>query len=256
MTRRNINNIHTSISTPHGHEVKHQMNISGTLNAFRLLFQPTLCLPHHRVSTFDQLPIPLSKALKSRSRNGDEKPADIRAVILDKDNCFAIPKQNNVYPSYERKFEELRAAYPGSRLLIVSNTAGTGSDPGGKDAELIERTTGVKVFRHSTKKPGCHGEVMAYLRNAPDSGVSHAGQVAVVGDRLFTDVMMANLMGAHGVWIEDGVVPDHGLVGFFSHSVHWVKVLTVKQLTRVEKGLSGFLLRRGYVPPDPRSEFE
>lgn len=52
---------------------------------------------------------------------------------------------------------------------------------------------------------------MDYLRNAPDSGVSHAGQVAVVGDRLFTDVMTANLMGSHGVWIEDGVVSDHGL---------------------------------------------
>ena len=39
------------------------MNLSGTLNIFRLVLNPTLCLPHHTVSTFNQLPLPLSKAL-------------------------------------------------------------------------------------------------------------------------------------------------------------------------------------------------
>lgn len=184
------------------------MNVSGTLNAFRLLFHPTLCLPHHKVPTFDQLPIPLSQAF---AHQYPKKP-DIRAVILDKDNCFAVPHTDEIYPPYQEKFSELRKAYPGSRLLIVSNTAGTGDDPDGKQAELLERNTGVKVLRHPTKKPGCHGEIMAYLRSAPDAGVSHAGQVAVVGDRLFTDVMMANLMGAHGFWIEDGPIPSRGLV--------------------------------------------
>lgn len=229
------------------------MNVSGTLNAFRLLFHPTLCLPHHKVSTFDQLPVPLCQAL--RSRNGEKKP-DIRAVILDKDNCFAVPNADHVYPPYEAKFEELKKAYPGSRLLIVSNSAGTNSDPGFKEAEILERNTGVKVLRHTTKKPGCHHEILSYLRNAPDAGVSHAGQVAVVGDRLFTDVMMANMMGAHGIWIEEGTVPDHGLVRTIYRSMHKMKVLIIGQMSRVEKGLAGFLTRKGYVPPDPRSSFE
>ena len=45
--------------------------------------------------------------------------------------------------------------------------------------------------------------------------VTSASQVAVVGDRLFTDVMMANLMGAWGVWVRDGVVDARGsFVGF------------------------------------------
>ncbi|KAK3680131.1 hypothetical protein LTR78_000508 [Recurvomyces mirabilis] len=183
------------------------MNISGTVNVLRLLVNPALCLPHHTCATFDQLPIPLSAAF---SKHGEKRP-DIRAVVLDKDNCFAIPKQNSVYPAYEKKFEELRKAYPGSRLLIVSNTAGTNSDNGHADADLIERTTGVKVLHHATKKPGCHEEVMSYFRNQPDAGVTHPGQVAVVGDRLFTDVMMANMMGSHGFWIKDGVVRNHGL---------------------------------------------
>lgn len=185
------------------------MNISGTLNVLKLFTNPALCLPHHTVSTFDQLPVPLSGAFAPG--NGNKKP-DIRAVVLDKDNCFAVPKANEVFPAYQSKFDEIRKAYPGSRLLIVSNSAGTGSDPGHVEAELLEKNTGVKVLRHSTKKPGCHEEIMRHFRDAPDAGVSSPSQVAIVGDRLFTDILMANMMGSHGVWIKDGTVKDNGLV--------------------------------------------
>ena len=51
----------------------------------------------------------------------------------------------------QEKFQELRKAYPGSRLLIVSNTAGTRDDTGYKQADVLERNTGVKVLRHDTK---------------------------------------------------------------------------------------------------------
>ena len=69
------------------------MNVSATLNAFRLLRSPSLCLPHATISTFNDLPVPLSNAF------GNVK-ADIRAVVLDKDNCFAVPKKNVVYKPY------------------------------------------------------------------------------------------------------------------------------------------------------------
>ncbi|KAI5367798.1 Putative phosphatidylglycerophosphate phosphatase, HAD superfamily [Septoria linicola] len=211
------------------------MNVSATVNVLRLLFNPSLCLPHHTIATFDQLPVPLSQAFASSGR--DKKP-DIRAVVLDKDNCFALPKTNVIHPPYSPKFEELRKAYPGSKLLIVSNSSGTNSDPGHAEADLLERNTGVKVLRHSTKKPGCYSEIMEYFRNQPDVGMIKENQVAIVGDRLFTDVLMANMMGSYGVWIENGVKQDYGF------------------MTKVEKGLHGFLLRRAYSPPEPRSDFE
>ncbi|KAG2163437.1 hypothetical protein VTO58DRAFT_102332 [Aureobasidium pullulans] len=211
------------------------MNVSGTLSFFRLFRDPSLCLPHHTVSTFNHLPIPLSRAF---NKADGEKKVDIRAVVLDKDNCFAVPKENEVYKPYTERFEELRKAYPGSRLLIVSNSAGTLSDPTGAEADLLEKNTGVKVLRHNTKKPGCHSDVLSYLRNAPDTGVTHASQVAIVGDRLFTDVMMANMMGSYGFWIKDGVVEEKGL------------------FVKLERSLAGFLTRRGYSPPFPQSHFE
>lgn len=72
------------------------LNLSGTFNVLRLLVKPSLCLPHATVSTFDDLPIPLNKAF---AKNG--KQPDIRAVVLDKDDCFAIPHHNEVHEPYK-----------------------------------------------------------------------------------------------------------------------------------------------------------
>jgi phosphatidylglycerophosphatase GEP4 len=70
------------------------LNVSATLNVFRLLSRPTLCLPHATVSTFNQLSVPLDKTFRAY------KNVDIRAVVLDKDNCFAYPNANEVYKPY------------------------------------------------------------------------------------------------------------------------------------------------------------
>ena len=74
------------------------LNVSATLNVFKLFVNPSLCLPHHTISNFNQLPIPLSKAFSSGDKG---KEPDIRAVVLDKDNCFAVPQENVVYKEYE-----------------------------------------------------------------------------------------------------------------------------------------------------------
>lgn len=77
------------------------MNISGTLNFFRLLREPSLCLPQHTVSTFNHLPIPLSKAFPKKD---GAKEVDIRAVVLDKDNCFAVPHTDEIHKPYKVGF--------------------------------------------------------------------------------------------------------------------------------------------------------
>lgn len=75
-------------------------NVSATLSLFRLITKPTLCLPHAKISTFNQLPIPLDKAFTKYEKDGRKK-VDIRAIVLDKDNCFAVPHENEVYKPYE-----------------------------------------------------------------------------------------------------------------------------------------------------------
>lgn len=63
------------------------------------------------------------------------------------------------------------------------------------------------VLSHQTKKPGCGSEIMEYFQKHPETGVTSPSQIAVVGDRLTTDMMLANMMGSYGVWVKDGVVP-------------------------------------------------
>lgn len=71
-------------------------NVSATLNVFRILIRPSLCLPQATISTFNQLPIPLDHAFTSKYGK-----TDIRAVVLDKDNCFARPGEDKIYKQYE-----------------------------------------------------------------------------------------------------------------------------------------------------------
>jgi phosphatidylglycerophosphatase GEP4 len=209
------------------------LNVSATLNIFKILFKPSICLPHQTVPTFNELPIPLDKGLQLTGRR-----ANIKAVVLDKDDCFAYPDSSEVYPEYKSHFEALRAAYPGRKLLVVSNTAGAKSwDKDGKLAAEVEEKTGIFVLPHATKKPGCGNEIMEYFRNHPETGVTDPAHVAVVGDRLTTDMMLANMMGGWGFWLRDGVVP--------------MKQKNI--FSRMERPLAAFLQGRGLDPPEPSS---
>lgn len=151
-------------------------------------------------------------------------------------------------------------AYPGRRLLIVSNTAGALSyDTKGELASALEKATGVTVLSHNTKKPGCGAEIMEYFQKHPETGVTSPSQIAVVGDRLSTDMMLANMMGSYGIWIKDGVVPlpQKNIVRTFLTSLDMTPHADVStQFSRLEQKFGPFLLARGYVPPQPRSPFE
>ncbi|KAL1901578.1 hypothetical protein Cpir12675_000447 [Ceratocystis pirilliformis] len=212
------------------------LNLSATLNSWKLITRPSLCLPHYTMPTFADLPIPLDAPLKEQG-----KKADIRAVVLDKDDCFAYPETNEVYPLYQSHFERLKAAYPGRKLVIVSNTAGAASyDKQGRLAASVESATGVTVLSHSTKKPGCGNEIMAYFAAYPETGVTSPAHIAVVGDRLSTDMMLSNMLGSWGFWIRGGVV-DSTKKSMFS---------------RAERPLHDFLHGCGVSAPEPKYPFE
>lgn len=71
------------------------LNLSASLNIFKLLSNPSLCLPHAAVSTFRDLPIPLDSAFKRKGAD-----VNIKAVVLDKDDCFAVPETNEIHKPY------------------------------------------------------------------------------------------------------------------------------------------------------------
>lgn len=72
------------------------LNLSASLNIFKLISNPSLCLPHAIIPTFRDLPTPLDSAFQK-----DGKKVNIQAVVLDKDDCFAIPETNEVHVPYK-----------------------------------------------------------------------------------------------------------------------------------------------------------
>ncbi|KAG7665606.1 uncharacterized protein J8A68_000812 [[Candida] subhashii] len=168
-------------------------NVSATLNVSRLLYNPSLCLPHSIIKSFDQLSIPISIPNNSTSQ--------IKGVVLDKDNCFAKDHDDKVWPAYQDTWNKLKETYPKEHLLIVSNSAGTNDDIDHVQALKLETDTGVTVLRHSTKKPGCLPEIKEYFAQFDIK----PSEIVIIGDRLFTDMMMANMMGSWGIWVCEGV---------------------------------------------------
>lgn len=74
------------------------LNLSASLNIFKLIANPSLCLPHATISTFKDLPVPLDLAFERKEK---DVKVDIKAVVLDKDDCFAYPETNEVYKPYQ-----------------------------------------------------------------------------------------------------------------------------------------------------------
>lgn len=118
------------------------MNLSGTINAFRLLYAPRLVRPHVVLSQFSELTFPLETCIAANiwKQHGVDIPKpDIRAVVIDKDNCIAKPHALEVWPAYQvlnrgamadlqDKWKQLTEEFGKDGVLIVSNTSGAASE--------------------------------------------------------------------------------------------------------------------------------
>ena len=94
------------------------------------------------------------------------------------------------------------------------------------------------------KKPFSYASILAYFKER--GVVTSADEIAVVGDRLSTDVLMASLMGAWSVWVHDGVTV--GLDGS-EGSQEGMDYRGV--LAKGEVALERYLRRRGVKPSVP-----
>lgn len=133
----------------------------------------------------------------------------IKALVLDKDNTICPPETSIVQADYRKKIEKIKASpefvnNPHS-ILIVSNTAGSTRAPEHEaEAKQLEGTLGIPVLRQQEgrKKPLCGPDVLRFFR---DNGVTdNPAEIAFVGDRLATDVMVAREIGSWSIWCRDG----------------------------------------------------
>ena len=204
-------------------------NLRGFNHAVQtLLKQPSQFLPHLTIPTFTHLPEDLGPHLVNSSRPSPQitisekqqqtppKPPTIRALVLDKDNTLCPPKTTKFPPQILTKLSELRNSPTSpfnqtknpNAILIVSNRAGSHPNYDSEVQSLESQLAHLKipVFRlpaGTEKKPFCGDEVVQWFRER--EVISSPNEIAVVGDRLGTDVIMAGLMGSWSVWCKEGV---------------------------------------------------
>jgi phosphatidylglycerophosphatase GEP4 len=206
-----------------------------------LLHDPSSLLPHTTIPTLLSLPLPISSSLGTVSN----KPK-IRALVVDKDNTLCPPKTALLHPAYIAKIEKIKSSAEFSdnpnSVLIVSNTAGSSSSAAHEEeARALEQELGIPVLRQKEgrKKPLCGAEVLAFFK---DRGVTDdPAEIAVVGDRLATDVLLAREMGSWSVWTRQGwrnpEMPGRDYRGFLS-----------KMEDRFERVLRGGLEKKAPAP--------
>ncbi len=187
-----------------------------------ILHDPSSVLPHATIPTLLSLPLPLGPSLVGPR---EPNPPLIRALVLDKDNTLCPPKTALVHPTYVAKLEKIRSSYEfahnANSVLIVSNTAGSSASTAHEtEAQALELELGIPVLRQKegSKKPLCSAEVLAFFR---EKGVTdNPAEIAVVGDRLATDVLLAREMGSWSVWCRNGwrnpEMPGRDYRGFLS----------------------------------------
>ncbi|KAI9731013.1 MAG: hypothetical protein M1834_005476 [Cirrosporium novae-zelandiae] len=168
-------------------------NLPGITSTIKALVQsPNQVLPHVTVPTLLSLQVPLIVPLTS-----------VRALVLDKDNCITVPHAQEIYPPLVDKLHELQQKY---HVVLLSNTLGLGTS-----SSSITTFHGIPVLPHTYQKPhpSLLPQVLSYFRSLPSSPdkpvPTHPSHIAFVGDRLFTDILLANSMGAYGIWVRDGI---------------------------------------------------
>ncbi|PIA18035.1 HAD-superfamily phosphatase [Coemansia reversa NRRL 1564] len=159
-------------------------NIAALRSGWKLLRKPSLLMPQMVVS--DIRAIPFAKLHQ----------IGIKYLVFDKDNCLTAPYIDQIHPEFKHVWSQCLSIFSPCNILIVSNSVGTRDDPKGHGAERVERGLGVPVLRHVEKKPRCGAEILDAL------GADSPADIAVVGDRLFTDVALANLSGMVSIWTQ------------------------------------------------------
>lgn len=222
-----------------------------------LLTHPSHILPHLTIPTLIQLPennlgAHLQYSQHRPQRQQQQQPTKnptIRALVLDKDNTLCPAKTTSFPPSILAKLHSLRQGSfnrPDS-ILIVSNRAGShpvfDNEVGALEKQLAELK--IPVFRlpaGSTKKPFCGEEVVQWFKER--GVVDGPAEIAVVGDRLGTDGIMARTMGSWSVWCRDGVWE-----GMSAEEV-WKRK---NMLEKMESWVEGVLAARcGWKAPAPK----
>jgi len=157
-------------------------NVPGALVPFHLLVNPRLVIPSLIVKDIRKLDFP------------ELRRAGYRGAVFDKDNCLTLPHRDTLVSDLNEAWRECRETFGHDNVLIVSNSAGSHLDAGEIQAESVSYELSAPVLRHPSFKPSysCITSIRTYFGSLPKPVRDE--ELIVVGDRLLTDIVMANRM--------------------------------------------------------------
>ena len=137
----------------------------------------------------------------------------IKGIIIDMDNTLVPRKERYVSPRLAEWLSGLKEE--GFRLCIVSNNT---AEKGGELARTLE----VPAFWYAVKPR------RRSFRKALRTMELSVGEVAVIGDQIFTDVLGGNRMGLYTILVSPISEKDV----FWTRMFRWSERLILKRLKR------------------------
>lgn len=198
--------------------VRQSINLPALKKLGSLLRRPSLIIPNIRVKNLKDLDL---ASLKSKG---------IKYLVFDKDNTLTLTFKDELHDKVKGSIKEALEHFPGN-VAILSNSVGSSDDFGYKAAIETEKKIGIPVIRHKIKKPACMKEVRDHfekrarkanefkvvdlsdpltttairskqVEECGDEGVTvHPSEICMIGDRVLTDCVFANLNGMVSVLV-------------------------------------------------------
>ena len=200
--------------------VSQSINLPALKKLGSLLRRPSLIIPHIRV-----------KKLKDLDMVG-LKAKGVKYLVFDKDNTLTQAFKDELHEEVKSSVKDAHEHFPGN-IAILSNSVGSCDDVGYKAAIETEKSIGIPVIRHKIKKPACMKEVRDHFekrakvasefkvvdlsdpltttaipsKQAEEDGDGgegvrvHPSEICMIGDRVLTDCVFANLNGMVSVLV-------------------------------------------------------
>lgn len=243
------------------------VNVPGVLGVASALIRPGILRPHITVQC---TPSALTQPWRRSTGTKSMLPAS-DSLFSTRITAWYVhaspqtrPYEDHLVPALQRSWDECKQVFGSDNILLVSNSAGTRSDPRAIAAESVSSELGVPVLLHATKKPGkrCARQIVEHFRELiqrsrePDA-VPH---VLVVGDRITTDIVLASRIGGilrsqdrpmdSGVSVNLDAAPRLPLCTSMLTTQIWApEKLGTRLMRGVEDNVLKALIRVG-IPPD------
>jgi phosphatidylglycerophosphatase GEP4 len=154
------------------------VNLQAIQTLFTIIKRPSLLLPTITIPNITQLPIDHLHSL------------NITTLLIDKDNTLTLPYESTIFPPFAETFKRLKNEF---RVVIVSNSAGSIDDLNNIQANQLQESLGVTIHCSALKKP-LGGKELLEKYNV------NSKEIAVIGDRLLTDIVFGNLIQCKTIW--------------------------------------------------------